>query len=236
VHRAHHEPNRADEHAAVHQDRRLPRGLRLLPQSVRYGHRARPAALLEVAAVREHAARAKAAGATRFAWCGLPLPKARDLQVIVQMVARGTCTRARELRHPRDAHERAGERAQGAGLDTTTTTSTLGRLLPEIITTRSYQDRLDTSPRCVRRDSRCLRRHHRHGRVERRSRRAARARWPICPRIQRAYRSSAGEGPGTRSLTARTWIRSISCAPSRSRAADAAAPRAPVGRTRGHER
>src|SRR3979490_146905 len=57
------------------------------PQSVRYDTGLAPQALLEVAAVREHAARAKAAGATRFCMgAAYRSPTARDLQVIVQMV------------------------------------------------------------------------------------------------------------------------------------------------------
>src|SRR2546422_1410005 len=57
------------------------------PQSVRYDTGLAPQALLEVAAVRECAARAKAAGATRFCMgAAYRSPKPRDLQVIVQMV------------------------------------------------------------------------------------------------------------------------------------------------------
>src|SRR4030088_1905146 len=57
------------------------------PRSVRYDPGLAREALLEVAAVREYAARAKAAGATRFCMgAAYRSPKARDLQGIVQMV------------------------------------------------------------------------------------------------------------------------------------------------------
>ena len=56
----------ADEHAAVDQDRRLPEDCAYCPQSVRYDTGLSREALMEVAAVKDSAERAKAAGATRF--------------------------------------------------------------------------------------------------------------------------------------------------------------------------
>src|ERR1700730_17734432 len=116
------------------------------PQSVRYDTGLAAEALLEVAAVREHAARAKAAGATRFCMgAAYRSPKARDLQVIVQMVrevrALGleSCATLGMLTPAQAAELKA------AGLDYYNhNLDTSAEYYREIITTRTYQDRLDT--------------------------------------------------------------------------------------------
>src|SRR6266403_3633239 len=88
VHRAHHEPNTVQMSTLLSiKTGACPEDCAYCPQSARYDTGLAPQALLEVAAVREHAARAKAAGATRFCMgAAYRSPKARDLQVIVQMV------------------------------------------------------------------------------------------------------------------------------------------------------
>src|ERR1700686_704581 len=116
------------------------------PQSVRYDTGLATEALLEVAAVREHAVRAKAAGATRFCMgAAYRSPKARDLQVIVQMVrevrALGleSCATLGMLTPAQAAQLKA------AGLDYYNhNLDTSAEYYAEIITTRTYQDRLDT--------------------------------------------------------------------------------------------
>src|SRR5256884_6776278 len=116
------------------------------PQSVRYDTGLAPEALLEVGAVRAHAARAKAAGATRFCMgAAYRSPKARDLQVIVQMVrevrALGleSCATLGMLTSAQAAELKA------AGLDYYNhNLDTSAEYYARIITTRTYQDRLDT--------------------------------------------------------------------------------------------
>ena len=67
VHRAHHEPNTVQMSTLLSiKTGACPEDCAYCPQSVRYDTGLAPQALLEVAAVRECAARAKAAGATRF--------------------------------------------------------------------------------------------------------------------------------------------------------------------------
>src|ERR1700674_488459 len=88
LHRAHHEPNTVQMSTLLSiKTGACPEDCAYCPQSVRYDTGLAAEALLEVAAVREHAARAKAAGATRFCMgAAYRSPKARDLQVILQMV------------------------------------------------------------------------------------------------------------------------------------------------------
>ena len=88
LHRAHHEPNTVQMSTLLSiKTGACPEDCAYCPQSVRYDTGLATEALLEVAAVREHAVRAKAAGATRFCMgAAYRSPKARDLQVIVQMV------------------------------------------------------------------------------------------------------------------------------------------------------
>src|SRR5882762_5568058 len=116
------------------------------PQSSKYDTGLAPQALLEVAAVREHAARAKAAGATRFCMgAAYRSPKARDLQVIVQMVRE---VRALGLESCATLGMLTSAQAcelKAAGLDYYNhNLDTSADYYAEIITTRSYQDRLDT--------------------------------------------------------------------------------------------
>jgi biotin synthase len=116
------------------------------PQSVRYDTGLDRERLLEVAEVRDRAAAAKAAGATRFcmgaAWRS---PKKQDLEIVAAMVrevhALGlescatlgmlTAGQARELRD-------AGLDYYNHNIDTSP------EFYGEIITTRDFQDRLDT--------------------------------------------------------------------------------------------
>ena len=89
VHREHFDANAVQlVDAAVDQDRRLSRGLRLLPAVGALRHRRRSrASCCRSTQVLDAARRAKAAGATRFcmgaAWRG---PKDRDIETVLEMV------------------------------------------------------------------------------------------------------------------------------------------------------
>ena len=147
VHRAHHEPNTVQMSTLLSiKTGACPEDCAYCPQSVRYDTGLAPEALMEVAAVRECAVRAKAAGATRFCMgAAYRSPKARDLQVIGHMIrevrALGlescatlgmlTAQQARELKA-------AGLDYYNHNLDTSS------EFYGEIISTRTYQDRLDT--------------------------------------------------------------------------------------------
>jgi biotin synthase len=116
------------------------------PQSARYNTGLERAALMEVAAVGEHAARAKAAGATRFCMgAAYRSPKAKDLEVIVEMIravrALGleSCATLGMLTAAQAAQLKA------AGLDYYNhNLDTSAQFYGEIISSHSYQDRLDT--------------------------------------------------------------------------------------------
>ncbi|HEY1898216.1 MAG TPA: biotin synthase BioB [Steroidobacteraceae bacterium] len=116
------------------------------PQSVRYDTGLSREALLEVTAVKASAERAKAAGATRFCMgAAYRSPKARDLEVICAMVSEvralglETCATLGML-EPAQAQQ-----LKAAGLDFYNhNLDTSEEFYGEIITTRTFQDRLDT--------------------------------------------------------------------------------------------
>ena len=135
--------------AAVHQDRRLRRGLRLLQPvgAPRDGSQRRK--LMEVQNVLAEARKAKDAGATRYcmgaAW---RCPKARDMDVLCAMVegvkALGmeTCMTLGML-----SDDDVGK-LKGAGLDYYNhNIDTSERYYSEVITTRTFADRLETLAR-----------------------------------------------------------------------------------------
>src|SRR3974390_453227 len=88
VHRAHHVPNAVQMSTLLSiKTGACPEDCAYCPQSVHYQTGAAREALMEVAAVRECAARAQAAGATRFCMgAAYRSPKARDLELIVEMI------------------------------------------------------------------------------------------------------------------------------------------------------
>ena len=147
VHRAHHAPNRVQMSTLLSiKTGACPEDCAYCPQSVRYetGLLAQPLMALE--AVREAAARAKAAGATRFCMgAAYRSPKNRDVHAIGEMIravrALGleSCATLGMLT-PEQAHElkQAGLDYYNHNLDTS------AEFYGEIITTRSYQERLDT--------------------------------------------------------------------------------------------
>ena len=147
VHREHHAPNTVQMSTLLSvKTGACPEDCAYCSQSVRYDTGLERESLMEVAAVRESAARAKAAGATRFCMgAAYRSPKAKDLKVIAAMIrevrALGmetcatlgmlTAEQARELKD-------AGLDYYNHNLDTSP------EFYGEIITTRTYQDRLDT--------------------------------------------------------------------------------------------
>jgi biotin synthase len=147
VHRAYHAPNTVQMSTLLSiKTGSCPEDCAYCPQSVRYDTGLAPQALMDVAAVRECAARALAAGATRFCMgAAYRAPKAKDLRVIAEMVREvhrlglESCATLGML-SPAQALE-----LKAAGLDYYNhNLDTSPEFYGEIITTRTYQDRLDT--------------------------------------------------------------------------------------------
>ena len=147
VHRAHHAANTVQMSTLLSiKTGACPEDCAYCPQSVRYDTGLPREVLMQVAAVREHAARAKAAGATRFCMgAAYRAPKAKDIEVIAQMIrevrALGleSCATLGMLSADQaDALKAAGLDYYNHNLDTSP------EFYGEIITTRTYQDRLDT--------------------------------------------------------------------------------------------
>jgi biotin synthase len=147
VHRAHHAANTVQMSTLLSiKTGACPEDCAYCPQSVRYDTGLTRAALMEVAEVREAAARAKAAGATRFCLgAAYRSPKARELEVIAHMIREvrslglESCATLGML-----TVEQAGQ-LKAAGLDYYNhNLDTSPEFYGEIITTRSYQDRLAT--------------------------------------------------------------------------------------------
>jgi biotin synthase len=147
AHRCHHEPNTVQMSTLLSiKTGACPEDCAYCPQSVRYDTGIEREALMDLSTVREAAARARAAGATRFCMgAAYRSPKGKDLKLIVDMIravrALGleTCATLGML-----SPAQAGELAD-AGLDFYNhNLDTSREFYPQIISTRSYQDRLDT--------------------------------------------------------------------------------------------
>jgi biotin synthase len=147
VHRAHHPPNAVQMSTLLSiKTGACPEDCAYCPQSVHYETGVGREALMEVAAVRECAARARAAGATRFCMgAAYRAPKARDLEVIAQMIRAvrelglESCATLGMLT-PQQARQlkEAGLDYYNHNLDTS------AEFYGAIIRTRTYQQRLDT--------------------------------------------------------------------------------------------
>jgi biotin synthase len=147
VHREHFDPNAVQLSTLLSiKTGGCPEDCAYCPQSARYSTGVRAEKLLELSTVVEAAAKAKANGATRFcmgaAWRE---PKARDLGRVIEMVRAvkslglETCATLGML-----TEEQALQLKQ-AGLDFYNhNLDTSREFYPEIITTRSYDDRLET--------------------------------------------------------------------------------------------
>jgi len=147
VHRVYHVPNAVQMSTLLSiKTGACPEDCAYCPQSVHYQTGVGREALMEVAAVRECAARAKAAGATRFCMgAAYRAPKARDLAVIVQMIRAvrelglESCATLGMLSPPQARQlKQAGLDYYNHNLDTS------AEFYGEIIRTRTYQQRLDT--------------------------------------------------------------------------------------------
>src|SRR5438045_6595475 len=88
AHRAHHAPNTVQMSTLLSiKTGACPEDCKYCPQSVRYDTGLDRETLLEVAAVREAAQQAKAAGATRFCMgAAYRAPKAKDIAIISEMI------------------------------------------------------------------------------------------------------------------------------------------------------
>ena len=192
------------------------------PQAAQYDTGVKAEKLMAVEAVLAEARAAKASGASRFcmgaAWRE---PKDRDLEQVCAMVegvkALGleTCATLGMLT-PEQA-----VRLKASGLDYYNhNLDTSPEYYGAIITTRTYQDRLDTLDHRARCRHPCLlRRHRRHGRGARRSRRHDRdAGKPAGASGKRADQHAGAGGRHAARAMRPSSIRSISCAPSRWRA------------------
>jgi biotin synthase len=147
IHREHFDPNEVQVSTLLSiKTGACPEDCKYCPQSARYDTGLEKERLLEVEKVIETAKQAKAAGSTRFcmgaAWRN---PKARDMHYLVSMIegvkALGleTCMTLGMLdREQALALKQAGLDYYNHNLDTSP------EFYGEIITTRTYQDRLDT--------------------------------------------------------------------------------------------
>jgi biotin synthase len=125
---------------------RCPEDCAYCPQSVRYDTGLADHPLMPLAEVREAARRAREAGATRFCMgASLRGPKDRDLDPIIEMIREvkeaglEACVTLGMLR------EGQAERLKAAGLDYYNhNLDTSESFYPEIISTRTYADRLQT--------------------------------------------------------------------------------------------
>ena len=147
VHRAYHEPSTVQMSTLLSiKTGACPEDCAYCPQSVRYDTGLEREVLLDVAEVREAAQRAKTAGATRFCMgAAYRSPKPKQVAAIAEMIrevrALGleTCATLGML-----TPAQAGE-LRDAGLDYYNhNLDTSQEFYGEIITTRTYQDRLDT--------------------------------------------------------------------------------------------
>jgi len=147
VHRAHHDANRVQVSTLLSiKTGACPEDCAYCPQSVRYDTGLEPEALMDVGAVLARARAARAAGATRFCMgAAYRSPKARDLERITAMVRE---VRALGLETCATLGMLSAEQAlalKNAGLDYYNhNLDTSAAHYEKIITTRTYQERLDT--------------------------------------------------------------------------------------------
>ncbi len=147
VHRACHRPNAVQMSTLLSiKTGGCPEDCAYCPQSAHYETGVGREALMEVAAVRECAARAKAAGATRFCMgAAYRAPRARDLEPIVQMIR---AVRELGLESCATLGMLSAQQARAlkeAGLDYYNhNLDTSAAFYGEIISTRTYQERLET--------------------------------------------------------------------------------------------
>jgi biotin synthase len=147
VHRAYHAPNTVQMSTLLSiKTGACPEDCAYCPQSVRYDTGLSRAALMEVQAVRECARRAKAAGATRFCMgAAYRSPKAKDLEVIAQMIGEVRALGLQSCATLGMLSPAQAQQLKAAGLDYYNhNIDTSPQFYGEIISTHTFQDRLDT--------------------------------------------------------------------------------------------
>jgi len=147
VHRAYHVPNAVQMSTLLSiKTGACPEDCAYCPQSVRYDTGVVAEALMPVVAVRERAARAKAAGATRFCMgAAYRAPKARDLEVIVEMIREVRALGLESCATLGMLSPQQARQLKNAGLDYYNhNLDSSAEFYGEIIHTRTYQQRLDT--------------------------------------------------------------------------------------------
>jgi biotin synthase len=147
VHRAHHVPNAVQMSTLLSiKTGGCPEDCAYCPQSVHYETGLGREALMEVAAVRECAAVARAAGATRFCMgAAYRAPKARDLEVIAEMIREVRALGLESCATLGMLNPQQAMQLKAAGLDYYNhNLDTSAEFYGEIIHTRTYQQRLDT--------------------------------------------------------------------------------------------
>jgi len=147
VHRAHFDPNTIQTSTLLNIKTGLcPEDCSYCPQSAHYNTGLQKEPLMEIAAVVQAATRAKEMGSTRFcmgaAWRG---PREKDLDTVCQMVSEvkklglETCVTLGLLKNNQ------AEKLKAAGLDYYNhNVDTSPEFYEQIISTRTFQDRLDT--------------------------------------------------------------------------------------------
>jgi len=147
VHREHHVPNTVQMSTLLSiKTGACPEDCAYCPQSVHYDTGLDRETLLEVEAVREAAGRAKAAGATRFCMgAAYRSPKAKDIAIIAEMIREVRATGLETCATLGMLKPDQAQQLKDAGLDFYNhNLDTSPEYYGEIITTRTYQDRLDT--------------------------------------------------------------------------------------------
>ena len=147
THRAHHAPSTVQMSTLLSiKTGACPEDCAYCPQSVRYDTGIEREALMQVAEVRDAAIRAKAAGATRFCMgAAYRSPKAKDLAVIADMIREVRALGLEACATLGMVTPAQASQLKDAGLDYYNhNLDTSPEFYGEIITTRTYQDRLDT--------------------------------------------------------------------------------------------
>jgi len=147
AHRAHHPANTVQLSTLLSiKTGACPEDCAYCPQSVRYGTGLDVEPLMQVETVRERASAARAAGATRFCLgAAYRSPKARELEVIGRMIGEVRALGLESCATLGMLTPAQAQQLKTAGLDYYNhNLDTSAEFYSEIITTRSYQERLDT--------------------------------------------------------------------------------------------
>jgi biotin synthase len=147
VHRANHKPNTVQMSTLLSiKTGACPEDCAYCPQSVHYDTGLDRETLLEVAQVQVAANRAKEAGATRFCMgAAYRSPKAKDIAIISEMIRAVRATGLETCATLGMLEPEQAVQLKDAGLDFYNhNLDTSPEYYGEIITTRTYQDRLDT--------------------------------------------------------------------------------------------